>query len=144
MSLTKYNSSKVKAYGRTWDSKVELQNYEYLLKQQKSGEVLEITIQPTCVLLPKFERNGKKYRAITYTPDYLVKYSDGSEVYIDVKGMSTPASELRRKLFMYFYEKPLQWISQSKKYSETGWIDFDTLRKIRRDNKKTKEEQNIG
>jgi len=142
--LTKYNSTKIKAYGRTWDSKVELQYYEYLLKLQESGEVKSVTIQPKCELLPKFERNDVKYRAITYTPDYLVKYSDGSEVYIDVKGMGTPASELRRKLFAYFIGKPLQWISQSKKYSETGWIDYDELRKIRRDNKKKKMEDANG
>jgi Protein of unknown function (DUF1064). len=134
--LTKYNSSKVTAYGRIWDSKTEKDYYEYLLRLQKAGEVLEITIQPRCVILPKFERNGVKYKGIAYTPDFLVKHADGNEVYIDVKGMGTDCSKLRRKLFAYFIGKPLQWISASKKYSDTGWLDYDELQKIRRENRR--------
>lgn len=138
--MSKYNSSKVEAYGRTWDSKTELQYYEYLLKLQESGEVLKIEIQPSLILQEKFVKNGIKYRAITYTPDFLVEYADGSKAYIDVKGMSTPASELRRKLFAAKYDTPLLWISQSMKWSSNACILYDELHKIRRNNRKAKEE----
>lgn len=111
------------------------------MKLKEAGEVLKIELQPSLMLLEKFERNGKKYRAITYAPDFLVSYSDGKQAYIDVKMMSTQASDLRRKMFAQRYDTPLLWIAKSIKWGteECPWINYDELVKLRRNAKKTKE-----
>lgn len=106
--------------------------------------MLEIVLQPKIVLIEKFEKYGKKFRQSTYSPDFLVTYSDNSREYIDVKGFSTQQGELRRKLYDSKFPDTLRWVTYSKKYSVTGWIDWDELEKIRKDNrKKKKEEANV-
>jgi len=46
-------------------------------------------------------------------------------------------SDLRRKLFDFKYSSTkLTWLSYAKKWG--GWIEFDELKKIRRNNKKEK------
>ena len=137
--MTKYNSKRVEFQGITFDSKMECDFYKYLLELKEAGKVLSITLQPTMMLIGKFEKYGKKFRSITYTPDFYVEYSDGRKEYIDVKGFSTDASELRRKLFDSIYPETLRWITRSKKWSSTGWIDTDSLEKLRKANKKSKE-----
>jgi hypothetical protein len=120
---------------------MELSFYKYLLELKATGEVLSIILQPKMILIEKFEKYGKKYRNTTYTPDFLVEYSDGRKEYIDIKGFSTDASKLRRKLFDSIYSDTLRWITQSKKWSPDGstWLDYDLLQKLRKNNKKTKE-----
>ena len=142
--IGKIRSKRIEKYGRTWDSTLECSYYEYLLGLQKSGQVLEIVLQPKIVLIEKFEKYGKKFRQSTYSPDFLVTYSDNSREYIDVKGFSTQQGELRRKLYDSKFPDTLRWVTYSKKYSVTGWIDWDELEKIRKDNrKKKKEEANV-
>lgn len=48
------------------------------------------------VLLPKFEFNGEKVRAMTYTPDFV-----GDNFIIECKGQANDAFPLRWKLFKY-------------------------------------------
>lgn len=81
-----------------------------------------------------------KYRAITYAPDFLVTYAGGHQVFIDVKMMSTQASDLRRKLFLHRYDTELLWIARdkSRKHSDAEWLDYDLLCKYRREAKKAK------
>lgn len=138
--MAKYNNSKIKINGMSFASKLEFDYYLYLQHMQENGIVVDFKCQPKFILIPSYEKYGKKIRAITYTPDYYVKYSDGREEYIDVKGMGTPASELRRKLFDYVYpDKTLKWICKSIKYGdEYGWIDYDELNKIRKNNRRNK------
>ena len=78
--------------------------------------------------------------AITYTVDFVVTYSTGDVVAIDVKGMSTQQGEMRRKMFVYHNQGlPLVWVAKSKKYGDKyGWIDYDELQKKRREAKKKK------
>lgn len=135
----KLHNSKVTYNGITFDSKMERDYYVYLLGLQKQGIVREIALQPKFELLPKFTRNGKHYRAITYTPDFAVLYTDGRLECIDVKGISTQQGEMRRKLFLYRYDDIcLRWVTASKKYSPTGWIDYDELQKLRREARKAR------
>lgn len=134
----KLRNKKVKALGRMWDSKAELNYYLYLLSLQQDGKIKSIELQPKVILQPSFHKFGKLYRAISYTPDFLVEYADGNKEYLDVKGMSTQQGEMRRKMFAYVCDIPLRWIAQSKKYSSTGWIDYDELQNLRREGKKLK------
>ena len=133
----KLKNEKVVYNGIVFDSKAERDYYIYLLSIKDKEGIVNIVLQPKLELLPKFERFSIKYRAITYSPDFLIEYDNGNKVYIDVKGFSTQQGIMRRKLFAYIVKDiPLQWIAQSKKYSKTGWIDYDELQKIRRENKK--------
>lgn len=85
----------------------------------------------------EFKKNGKTYRVITYVPDFLIYHFDTTEELIDVKGMSTQQGEMRRKMFDYRYpELKLTWVARSLKYSSTGWIEYDELKKVRRENEK--------
>lgn len=134
--MSKYNNKKVEFNGIKFDSLHEAQYYKYLLE---SKDVIEIDLQPKFELLPSFTKDNKNHRSITYTPDFKVTYSDGSIVYIDVKGMETQQGNMRRKMFDYKYpELTLKWISKSVKFGVDGWIDYDELKKIRRENKKNK------
>lgn len=136
--MSKYNSKKVVIDGIKFDSKDEGLYYIYLKEQKELGNVLEFSVQPKFTLLDSYVKYGKKIRAMTYTPDFYVKYPDGTEEYIDVKGMSTQASEMRRKLFDYFYQDiTLRWVQRNLRYGdENGWIDFDELKKVRAANRK--------
>lgn len=136
----KLGNKKVTVTGINFDSKAEASYYLYLLAEKQAGRVVSITLQPVVELQPKFKRDGKTYRAITYTPDFLVEYRGGRREYIDVKGAATQQGELRRKLFLYKVpDIPLRWVAQSQKYSGTGWIDYDELQAIRRKARKDKE-----
>lgn len=84
--MMKYHNKKVECNGRLFDSKAEADFYRFLLEKVKP---MEIICQPTVELQPSFKKDGKTVRAITYTPDFFVKFANGKEVYVDVKGMST-------------------------------------------------------
>jgi hypothetical protein len=134
--MTKLKNHKTEYLGIKFDSEVEKRYYIYLLGLQKEGYVTKIELQPKIILQPTFKRDGKTYRAITYKPDFYVEYHNGNKEYIDVKGMATQQGEMRRKMYLYRNEIPLRWISASKKYGTCGWIDYDELHEIRRQNKK--------
>ena len=132
----KYHNKKVEAYGRLFDSKAEADFYRFLIENVKP---VEIICQPTVELQPAFRKDGKAVRAITYTPDFFIRFANGKEVYVDVKGMSTQQGELKRKIWWYKYpDKKLIWVATSKKYSPSGWIEWGQLNKQRRLNRKAK------
>ena len=123
--MSKYNSKKIQVDGITFDSKDEAKYYEALKIRKAKGEILNFELQPRFTLTNSFKKNGKTYRAITYTPDFTVYHNDGSVEYVDVKGMTTQQGELRIKLFNYFYRD-----------LKLSIVDFYELKKLRRDNKK--------
>lgn len=137
MTKSKYKSEKIVVDGITFDSKDEARYYEYLKKKKAKGEILNFELQPKYVLIPGFKKRGKTYRPMTYTPDFLIYHLDGSEELIDVKGFSTQQGEIRRKLFDYKYpDIKLTWIARSLKHGVDGWIEYEQLKKVRRENKK--------
>lgn len=136
--MGKYGNKKVDYNGIKFDSQDELDYYLFLLDMQSKGILKIIALQPRVELLPKFTKHGKKYPAITYTPDFLVEYEDGRRVYLDYKGMETQQGNMRRKMFAYACDDELIWITKSKKYSATGFINYDELKKIRSNNKKNR------
>lgn len=84
-----------------FDSILEASYYRDLLLLQKAGEVKYIELQPKFTLQPRFEKNGIKIDAITYTADFKVQYSNGKVEIIDVKGMVTKEFKLKWKIFEY-------------------------------------------
>lgn len=130
--MSKYKSNKVTINGYTFDSRDEAKYYEHLLTMKARGEIVNFELQPKYTLIPSFKKYGKTHRAMTYTPDFMIYHNDGSVELIDVKGFSTQQGEIRRKLFDYkFPDIKLTWVSRSLKYSETGWIEYEELKKKR-------------
>lgn len=139
MNRSKYGAKKIVIDGITFDSKDEGKYYLYLKELKAKDKILNFERQPKYELQPSFKKYGKTHRAITYAPDFLIYHLDGSEELIDVKGTETQQGNMRRKMFDYKYpDLKLTWISRSLKYSSTGWIEYDELKKIRRENKKCK------
>ncbi|MCI9976249.1 DUF1064 domain-containing protein [Clostridioides difficile] len=137
MLLSKYNNKKIVIDGIKFDSKDESEYYLYLKERKANGEIKDFGLQQKFELQPKFKKDGKNYRAITYTVDFAIYKWNGEVIYIDVKGYSTQQGELRKKLFDYKYQdKILIWISKSKKYGVDGWIEYSELKKKRKENKK--------
>ena len=110
--MSKYKNVKTRVGGRTFDSKKEAEAYKLLSSAEAgSGELADLQLQPRFVLQEGFtDREGHRHRPITYTADFLVKYKDGREVVIDVKGIKTNIYKLKKKLFIkkypqYFFEE---------------------------------------
>lgn len=136
MSKAKYGNKKVVRDGNTFDSAMEAKYYDYLKHLQTQGIVTSFELQPRFVLLPKFEKNDKKYREIGYTADFTVHYADGHTEVVDIKGMVTQQFELRRKLFEYRFPHELKLLTYSK--IDGGWITHDDLKKARKARKEAK------
>lgn len=136
MSKAKYGNKKVVHDGITFDSAMEAKYYDHLKHLHSQGTVTSFELQPRFVLLPKFEKNGKKYREIGYNADFTVHYADGHTEVVDIKGMVTQQFELRKKLFEYRYPHELKLLTYSK--IDGGWITHDALKKARKARKEAK------
>lgn len=137
MRKHKYNAQKIQLDGYKFDSKLEAEYYLHLKGRWAKGEIQEFSLQPKFELVPTFEKNGKRYRAITYVADFQVVMPNGEIEIVDIKGMETPDFKLKRKLFEYTQEHELKVIAYSK--MDGGWIELDELKKRRRLRKKMKE-----
>ena len=140
--MSKYLSHKTVVDGITFDSKDEAKYYEALKIRKYRGEIQNFELQPKFTLVQGFKKNGKTYRAITYTPDFVIYHNDNSEEYVDVKGITTQQGELRIKLFNHFYrDLKLSIVARNLKYGdEYGFIDYYELQKIRRRNRRASNE----
>jgi hypothetical protein len=126
--------------GFTFDSDIEFKFYEYLLSQQEEGIVKSIEIQPKYLLQEAYKKYDKNIRKIEYIADFLVKYSDGSEIIYDVKGMVLNDFKLKRKIFDYVYpDKILRCVNWSR--LDGGWVDIEVIDKGRKERKKVKTKQ---
>lgn len=134
---SKYNSKKIVIDGIKFDSKVEGEFYIYLKDLKEQGKIKDIILQEKLILQEGFKKDGKTFRPITYTVDFTFKTNKGELIRVDVKGMETQQGNLKRKMYEYKYKEPLYWVAKSKKYgNEQGWIEYDRLKKKRRDAKK--------
>lgn len=142
MARTKFNVDK-NAEQRTiddivFDSVLELRYYrDVLLPLVESGEVVEYELQRPYELQPKFVHDGRTVQAIKYVADFYVKYRDGHEEVIDIKGFADATALLKRKLFWYkFPELNYYWLSYSG--VDGGWIEYEDLKKARAERRKAK------
>lgn len=109
---SKYNAKKVVIDNIKFDSKAEAAYYQQLKLLKMTGEVVSFDLQPEFVLQESFRKNGKLYRAIKYKADFLVRYSDGHEELIDVKGMLTKEFRIKQKLFELRYMQSIKCSKQ--------------------------------
>lgn len=135
-------SKKTVIDGIVFDSKTEAEYYEYLKTLEKNKKIYRLRCHPTFILQEAFEQDGKKYKAIKYIADFAYwNDEEQTSVVVDVKGYAMEDAKLKRKLFAYKYSDwKLVWVAKSNKYSETGWIDYDELQKLKR--KARKERKN--
>ena len=134
---SKYNSKKIVIDGIKFDSKAEGEFYIYLKDLKEQGKIKDIILQEKLILQEGFKKDGKTFRPITYTVDFTFTTNTGELIRVDVKGMETQQGNLKRKMYEYKYKEPLYWVAKSKKYGNAaGWIDYDELKKKRREAKK--------
>lgn len=109
---SKYNAKKVVIDNIKFDSKAEAAYYQQLKLLKMAGEVVSFDLQPEFILQDSFRKNGKLYRAIKYKADFLVRYSDGHEELIDIKGMLTKEFRIKQKLFELRYMQSIKCLKQ--------------------------------
>ena len=89
----KYGAIKTKVGERTYDSRAEARYAQHLAHLKDIGVVVG-WIPQIPFLLP----GGIRYKA-----DFLIFYSDGETKLVDVKGVSTPVFEIKKKLMAECY-----------------------------------------
>ena len=82
--------------GIKFRSKLETYTYKKLKEAGIDAEYESTHFE----LIPKFEYNGKKVRAMTYLPDFV-----GKNFIIECKGLVTDSFPLRWKIFKYYLKQ---------------------------------------
>lgn len=100
---SKYNNKKVIVDGIKFDSQKEAEYYCRLKLLKQAGEIKDFGLQPRYVLQPGFEKNGEKFKPITYIADFVIVNNDGTTDVVDIKGVETQIFKIKRKLFEYKY-----------------------------------------
>lgn len=136
--MNKYNNKQVKIDGYNFDSKAEAVYYSGLKKRQAAGEITSFELQPRFTLQPAFTKNGKKFKAITYSADFMIYLPNGDVEVVDIKGMVTQTFAVKKKIFEYKYPHlQLILLKHVKKYG--GFITLDEYNKLKREEKKQKQ-----
>lgn len=89
--------------GIVFASKKEMQRYRELLMRIAYGEITDLILQPSFVILEPFMCSGIKYQAIRYVADFAYTTKSGKRVVEDVKGFKTKEYLLKKKMFLSRY-----------------------------------------
>lgn len=104
MKYNKYNASKTVVDGIKFDSRAEARRYRELKLLQRAGEIKDLELQPSFLLIEKFKCKGKSYRDTRYVADFAyIEVKTGLQVIEDVKGVETEVFRLKKKLFLKRY-----------------------------------------
>lgn len=103
MNDHKYSAQGTYIDNHFFPSLMEAKRYQDLKFLMKAREVKAVEVHPRFLLQPAFNRNGKRYKAMYYTADYLITYPDGRVVVEDVKGYRTKEFDRTVKLLLYRY-----------------------------------------
>ena len=136
--MNKYNAKKVEVDGIIFHSKAESDYYSGLKIRQAAGEITSFELQPRFTLQPAFTKNGKKFKAITYSADFMVYLPNGDVEVVDIKGMVTETFAVKKKMFEYKYPH-LQLILLKHVIKYGGFITLDEYNKLKREEKKLKQ-----
>lgn len=110
---------------------------EFIEPKLESGEIKSYSRQVEYILQDGFTLNGKKILPIKYRSDFNIIWKDGTEQVFDTKGMPDSTSLIKRKLFWLRYpDLKLTYICRNLKFG--GWVDYDELKRLRREGKKKK------
>ena len=101
-SVSKYHNVKTEYNGIVFDSKKEASVYAKLYALHTAGKIINIILQPEFELQEGYIKDGKKITRVKYKADFLVKYKNGRQEVIDVKGFKQDKVYLlKKKLFHY-------------------------------------------
>ncbi len=106
--------SKQRAAASGFDSQGEYEFFVGTVRPKlKSGELLSCERQPAFVLYPEGKYMGEKLRAIRYTADFRLNYSDVSVEIVEVKSKFVKRMQrdyhIRRRIFIEQYARPNGW-----------------------------------
>lgn len=105
----KYKNVRANYDGYTYASKKEAEYAFELDCRKKAGDIKNWGRQ---IRIPLFVG---KYKICDYIVDFIINHNDGSEEYVEVKGMELPLWKLKWKIFEATYsEKPNVRISLIK------------------------------
>lgn len=134
----KYGARKTIVDGIKFDSQLEAKYYYHLMTLKQLDQVKEIELQPEFLIQDKKKYKGETIRKIVYKLDFKVVYNDGYTEYIDVKGMTTPISQLKLKLVKGMYpDVNFKWVGYSVKHVG-GWGDWHEIERRKRKEKRGK------
>ena len=107
----KFNAQRTEHAGRTYDSKKEAAHAADNALLERAGEIVSSIPQVSIPLFPP--SSGLPLKKRTYRPDFLEVlevFPDGSfqARLVDVKGMDTPESRLKREIVMERYKIEVQ------------------------------------
>lgn len=124
-------AKKVDADGYRFDSEMEYSYYLILKDRLAKGEIKDLKIHPSFVLIPPFTKAGKEWKAMHYEADFqFFDINKNLERIVDVKGMVLPEFEIHRKMFEYLYpSRELEVLKYSK---TTGWVSLDSYKQTMR------------
>ncbi|MGQ0519462.1 DUF1064 domain-containing protein, partial [Bacillus sp. D-CC] len=64
-----------------------------------TGEITSLELQPRFTLQPAFTKNDKKFKAITYSADFMVYLPNGDVEVVDIKGIYIRTSFFSPRMF---------------------------------------------
>jgi hypothetical protein len=97
----KYKAKACEADGKKFPSKLERSYYNQLKLRQQNGEILFFLRQTP------FDIPGGKYLA-----DFTLFLASGDVEFVDVKGMDTPMSKLKRKAVEELYPVTIKIVTK--------------------------------
>ncbi len=108
--MNKYNAKKQIFRGITFDSKLELNYYLFLLDKKTKGLIKEIELHKRIDLIV----NGQLICYIK--PDFVIHNNDFSIEYHDTKGVVTSGFKLKAKLFRALKDRVIKIINRGDKW----------------------------
>lgn len=102
--MYKYKNKKVIVDGIGFDSKLESNRYLELKLLEKAKEIKDLRMQVKFELQPKYKKNNKIIRAITYVADFVYYDLKKEKIIVeDTKGYKTEVYKMKKKMFEYKY-----------------------------------------
>lgn len=105
---SKYGNKQVVIDGIKFDSKKEANRYLELQLMEDTDYITDLELQKKFELIPSYEINGRKIRAMNYICDfYYFDLMTGKYIVEDVKpskNFQTDVYKLKKKLFEYKYK----------------------------------------
>jgi hypothetical protein len=109
---TKYGNKKTMCRQNHFhDSKKEAGFCDELELRKRAKDILNYDVAPTFELQPAFTNSeGKKIRAITYTPDFIVYHGGYNEI-VDVKSVATKTQAwvIKWKILQHLLREKRLW-----------------------------------
>jgi hypothetical protein len=103
MTYSKYRAVRTSCGKHSHMSKAESEYCCELQLRERAGELEIISSQPNLYL------TEARIRVI---PDWLIRYADGREVYVDYKGFESQSWRRNRKLWQFYGPRPLEVIKK--------------------------------